>query len=313
VTTAGECKNCGAALAGPYCSACGQSADVRIPSVRGLLADVLGDLFNFDSRIWRSLVTLVLKPGRLTTAFLEGQRVRYAPPFRMYVLASVAFFLLLSLLRSIAPPAASADHGGDVVGSAGAAARVGAPPTDDIAPADEDDRVHIDIEDGKVSCKLDQDVTPAVRDRLVAVCERIQKDGGASYMRALADNVPVMMLVFIPIVAAIMRVLYLFARRKYVEHLLFFAHVHTFFFVLAIATAIVWALPRFAPVLVWPALIVTAAAAMWFLVYVYRAMRHVYAQGHALTAVKYVVLGLSYVVALMYTLVATIVITAVTV
>jgi hypothetical protein len=122
-----------------------------------------------------------------------------------------------------------------------------------------------------------------------------------------------MMLVFIPIVAAIMRVLYLFARRKYVEHLLFFAHVHTFFFVLAIATAIVWALPRFAPVLVWPALVVTAAAVMWFLVYVYRAMRHVYAQGHALTAVKYVALGLSYVVALMYTLVATIVITAVTV
>jgi hypothetical protein len=197
----------------------------------------------------------------------------------MYILASVAFFLLLSLLRATAPPAASADNGGDVVGNAGAAARVGAPPADDIAAADEGDRVGIDVDDGKVSCKLDQDVTPAVR----------------------------------PIIAAIMRVLYLFARRKYVEHLLFFAHVHTFFFVLGVATALVWVLPRFSLVLAWPALVVTAAAVIWFLVYVYRAMRHVYAQGHALTVAKYVVLGSSYVVALMYTLMATIVITAVTV
>jgi hypothetical protein len=31
-----------------------------------------------------------------------------------------------------------------------------------------------------------------------------------------------------------MRVLYLFVRHKYVEHLLFFAHVHRLFFLLAL-------------------------------------------------------------------------------
>jgi hypothetical protein len=40
-------------------------------------------------------------------------------------------------------------------------------------------------------------------------------------------------------------------------------------------------------------------------------MRHVY-RGHALTARKYVVLGVSYVMAFMLTLLATVVITAVT-
>lgn len=310
MTTVGECKNCGGPLAGRFCSACGQNTDVRIPSVTGLLADVLGDLFSFDSRIWRTLATLATKPGRLTTAYLEGQRARHTPPFRMYVVTSLVFFLLFSLLRSSAPPTAS---GTDVIGEGSDdAAGVAAPTTDETAPAAEDERVHITIEDGKVSCKLDRALAPPMRDRLVAACVRIEKDGGVSYMRALADNVPVMMLAFIPIVAAIMRALYLFARRKYVEHLLFFAHVHTFFFVLAIATVLAWSLARTAAVFVWPAWVGTGAAVVWFLVYVYLAMRHVYRQGHVLTAIKYVVLGLSYVVALTFTLIATIVITAVT-
>jgi hypothetical protein len=66
---------------------------VRILSLGRLLADAAGDLFNFDSRLWRSLGTLAFKPGRLTRSYIEGQRARYAPPFRMYVVTSVAFFL----------------------------------------------------------------------------------------------------------------------------------------------------------------------------------------------------------------------------
>ena len=69
--------------------------------------------------------------------------------------------------------------------------------------------------------------------------ERVERsDTGESFNRAFADNFPVTMLVFIPIVAAIMKVLYLFARRKYVEHLLFFLHVHTFFFLVALVTVL---------------------------------------------------------------------------
>ncbi len=74
-----------------------------------------------------------------------------------------------------------------------------------------------------------------LRQRLVAACAELEGDN-TSFARAFGDNVPVMMLVFIPIVAAITRVLYLFAHRKYVEHLLFFLHVHTFFFLTAIVT-----------------------------------------------------------------------------
>jgi predicted amidophosphoribosyltransferase len=48
VTTPVDCPNCGSALAGAYCSACGQKADVRIVSLGQLLAEAIGDLYNFD-------------------------------------------------------------------------------------------------------------------------------------------------------------------------------------------------------------------------------------------------------------------------
>jgi hypothetical protein len=63
----------------------------------------------------------------------------------------------------------------------------------------------------------------------------------------------------------------------------------------------------------WPLRIVVYAIVIYFPVYLYLAMRHVYAQGHALTAVKYVVLGGSYVAAFMLTLLITIVVTALTI
>jgi hypothetical protein len=180
------------------------------------------------------------------------------------------------------------------------------------APAAEP-RVAIVVEGGEWHCNLvGGDFPQAMRERLVSACERIERDSGASFARAFADNVPVMMLIFIPITALIMRGLYLFARRKYVEHVLFFAHVHTLFFLAAIVTLLVWWPVRLAPALAWPAWLVTAALAGYFLVYIYLAMRHVYRQGRMLTAVKYVALGGSYLLAFMLTLLGTIIVTAVT-
>src|SRR5687768_18420722 len=47
-----------------------------------------------DSRLWRTLGFLLAKPGRLTREFFDGRRAAYLPPFRLYLVISVAFFLL---------------------------------------------------------------------------------------------------------------------------------------------------------------------------------------------------------------------------
>jgi hypothetical protein len=320
VTTPVDCQNCGAALAGRYCSACGQKADVRIVSLGQLLAEAIADLYNFDSRMWRSLGMLVLKPGRLTRLYLGGKRARYTPPFRMYVVTSLTFFLVFALVRALTPPDEDASPGVDAAlqtpptlppesladGAAGEAGLASA--------AEQEVRFGITIDDDDLECTFDPEgVDPAVRERLQAACERVEEAGAASFTREFADNFPITMLVFIPLVAGIMKLLYLFAGRKYVEHLVFCLHVHTFFFVVALLSALLAGLVTLAPALETPALIVGGGAWLYFVVYLYLAMREVYAQSHGRTAVKYAVLGGSYFFAALLTLLGAVAFTAVTI
>ena len=54
------------------------------------------DLAHLDSRVWRTLIALLLRPGRLTNEFVAGRRTLYLPPFRLYLVLSLIFFLLPS-------------------------------------------------------------------------------------------------------------------------------------------------------------------------------------------------------------------------
>jgi hypothetical protein len=90
-----KCLNCGKALSGQYCGNCGQRARSRLISLWELLSDAFGDLFELDSRIWRTLVPLFLRPGKLTDEYLQGRRACFMPPFRTYIVLSILFFLVL--------------------------------------------------------------------------------------------------------------------------------------------------------------------------------------------------------------------------
>ena len=49
------CPNCGTALAGPWCHACGQSAEDFHRSLVKLAGEALEGLFELDGRLWRTL------------------------------------------------------------------------------------------------------------------------------------------------------------------------------------------------------------------------------------------------------------------
>lgn len=95
----GHCANCGTELAGPFCHSCGQSADTFKRPFFRLLAETLDNLVNLDGRLARTLPALFAFPGRVTRAYLTGKRAGYIPPFRLYLIASLAFFLLLPLFN----------------------------------------------------------------------------------------------------------------------------------------------------------------------------------------------------------------------
>ena len=91
-----HCENCGAELQGHWCAQCGQPAIEYRRSFRYVVADLLNEFLNWDSKFFTTIALLIVKPWRLTIEFLAGKRVRYVNPLRLYLLASILFFFAVN-------------------------------------------------------------------------------------------------------------------------------------------------------------------------------------------------------------------------
>lgn len=95
-----DCRNCGTPMESVFCPNCGQK-DVNLERpLWDLLAEVLRETVDLDGRAARTLRTLLLRPGALTIEFLAGHRKRYTPPFRLYLVISVTFFLVATWMAT---------------------------------------------------------------------------------------------------------------------------------------------------------------------------------------------------------------------
>jgi hypothetical protein len=99
--TGSHCRNCGAEATEAYCPHCGQDTDEALPTARAFVHELVLHHLAAEGRIWRTLRALVLHPGRLTIEYLRGRKAAYVPPLRLYLTASVVFFLILRI--AIAP------------------------------------------------------------------------------------------------------------------------------------------------------------------------------------------------------------------
>ena len=91
------CENCGAAKQGAFCAVCGQNDRNYRRNVFPVVAEALAETFETDSRLFRTLGVLFMRPGFLSREFSENRRARYLSPFRLYLFTSIAFFFVLSL------------------------------------------------------------------------------------------------------------------------------------------------------------------------------------------------------------------------
>lgn len=270
-TAATACQNCGAPLAGPYCARCGQRHEPHIHSLPHFAAEAAETLTHADSRLWRTLADLLARPGRLTREFLAGRRARYLPPFRLYVVVSLIYFVLIAVLPD--PPAPLRVN----VGDAATASTNGS-----------DEGARAECSGIKYEGPGDAWLGPALK----SACDKAAADGGAGLARAFMANVPRALFVFLPLIAAVAMLLYWRPRRYYVEHLLFFLHNHSAVFVALGLHALVSALPG-AAVIETPLALAVGAYLFW---YPYRALRVVYGQGRGRSVAKYLVLGFAYLV-----------------
>ncbi len=114
------CRNCDTVLAGDYCHVCGQQAEEPRRAAIGLVQDVFVDTLAIDGKLFRTLWLLLTRPGRLARRYLDGRRVRYSPPFRLYLFASVFFFFTAFWIYSpdVRPDSGPDDGGAEKVESA---------------------------------------------------------------------------------------------------------------------------------------------------------------------------------------------------
>ncbi|AOR27500.1 conserved hypothetical protein (DUF3667) [Formosa sp. Hel1_33_131] len=94
------CQNCDTRFNGNYCPNCGQQLKEFQRPFKFLIVDLAGNIFSFDTRLWRSLKDLITLPGTYALEYINGHRMRYVPPLRLYVFISFLFFLLLSTFVS---------------------------------------------------------------------------------------------------------------------------------------------------------------------------------------------------------------------
>jgi hypothetical protein len=103
-TTERNCLNCGTALAGDYCHACGQHGHVH-RSLGAFGHDLLHGVFHFEGKIWRTLPMLAWRPGELTRRYIDGQRASFVSPIALFLFFVFLMFAVISWTGLMDPQA----------------------------------------------------------------------------------------------------------------------------------------------------------------------------------------------------------------
>lgn len=99
--TLSACLNCGAAVTGSFCAACGQKVRQPDPTLGEFLRESTIEVTNLDGRVPATFKTLFLNPGALTVDWLAGRRARWLTPLRVYLICSIAYFVSVPLVESL--------------------------------------------------------------------------------------------------------------------------------------------------------------------------------------------------------------------
>lgn len=310
------CLNCGDTTVGLFCPMCGQrKVDVRV-SLRRMLMEVMEDQLSVNSTLPRTLIALIFRPGHLTREYVQGRIVRYIPPFRLYLVSSLLFFIVLPFVADPGELQREVEEGirADSLREASAPRDTARPRADSVIRAggrnmsvtmERGENRNINLNVGiKDTLKVPGPLRPLNR-RLLRGEERLNKlppgEAVRTLMEAFEENAPTGAFFMMPLFALILKLLYWRRKRFYVEHFVFALHVHSFAFLmitLIMLLGVDW---------------VGVAMGTWFVVALYIAMKRVYGQGWFRTLTKFGMLAFAYFFILMAGVMVTSVLTVLSV
>ena len=276
------CPNCSAILDGSFCVSCGQrQVDLDQP-FRDLAGEAMESFLSFDTRILRTLWPLIRRPGLLTEDFLAGRRARYVHPFKLYFAFSVALFLGLAM------------SGYSVI-------QIGE--SEDIVSG-----VQFEMSDEeKDDDGAEVSVEPSFLERILGPVAELAENDPDRLNRIFTDRLAKSIILLVPVFALLLLALY--RGRRYVAHLVFSLHLHSFAFLVLVVGLVIDLAVR-APEESRPG---NGLAVLVIAIYTFLALRRVYGQGRFITVIKMLILLLGYLVALIVTMILTLALTVVTV
>jgi hypothetical protein len=271
-------------MIGPFCAQCGQRDVPPYPSVRELAVDAFWELSGWDGRFATTIRTLVRRPGMLTREFLEGRRARYISPLRLYLMASLLYFVVAAAAPDITLDGKRAVFFGVRTPPVGVQTQTGSRPQQ-VANATGN------------ALENQQELTGPVRDSILAQIDaapslmkpflRRAVLDPAGFRRDLLEAMPRMLFALLPVFALIIAAFY--RGRKYPAHLYFAIHLHAFVF-LALAVAATARFTRLAPL----SITVGILALVSVPIYATFAFRRTYGDSFVRTVAKEVGIGAIY-------------------
>ena len=271
-----HCQNCETQYKGNYCPECGQSATEFNKPIKFLFVDIVGNIFAFDTRFWKTIISLIFKPGTLTANYVQGQRARYMPPFRLYIFTSFFVFLLLSIY------------------------------VNKEVEIDEDSRTEISstlkkkLKDEAAVLNSSESQNLKNEDEKEKVIETVLKviDNPSAYLNRYIKYVSWSMFLLMPIYGFYLWLFFFRSKRYYYSHLIFALNQHSFVFLFFVGLIFLQ--------LLWPNRSIYPELYLGYIVpvYLYLGIRKFYKKGWFASLFRLVLIGVLYNLTLFIALIA---------
>ncbi|RYD56413.1 MAG: DUF3667 domain-containing protein [Sphingobacteriales bacterium] len=226
------CPNCGHHATYNYCAQCGQPTHLHKDTFLGLILHFVAHYFHYDSKFWKTLKTLWLKPGALTIAYREKKRMRYIDPISLYIFVSAVFFLFFF---------SRAEKKYDKIIEQQTETTIESKTKDSTVTSDRGAQLEklFENEGDSISTLSASKTVQAVdsgedeNDNFRRAADKLNNrpENLRYFIAGLMHNIPKVIFFMIPVMALILKLL--FIRRKnsfFVDHGIFALHFHTFWF-----------------------------------------------------------------------------------
>ena len=237
-----------------FCPHCGQRNKKLELKLKYFLGDFISSTFNIDSKILLTLRLLIFYPGKLTKMFLSGKRASLVPPVRLYIVISLVYFTLLSLIGSDITQVRSGGKKnvkGDSLevlsetdaGRLANSLQQGADSSQQLVLADDENMDAVITLDNLDQIFDEEEDSLSVEDAgkkskwgkmLQSRLKKLSTDEGKhAFDELLRKYISIGMFVLMPITALIFKLLF-YRRTYYIQHLVFVLHLQSMMYILFI-------------------------------------------------------------------------------